>query len=96
MMDEYEALLDSVRTRFYLDNGWQSAMIAEIVGRFEDEEDIAIEDFERIDCYIKELIGALKAILDIDNPPAGESGHVDFNVAIEMGRKAIALETKTG
>ena len=36
------------------------------------------------------LLEALKAILDIDNPPAGESGHVDFNDAIEMGRQAIA------
>ena len=37
------------------------------------------------------LVAALKAILDIDNPPAGEYGHVDFNDAIVMGRLALAL-----
>ena len=32
---------------------------------------------------------ALKGILNVDNPPWGEPGHVDFNTAIEMGRDAI-------
>ncbi len=40
-----------------------------------------------------EKLDALKAILDIDNPPAGELGHIDFNDAIEMGRQAISSQS---
>lgn len=35
-------------------------------------------------------VDALKAILGIDNPPAGEPGHVDFRQALELGRSAVA------
>ena len=37
-----------------------------------------------------ELLEALKAILDIDNPPWGHPGHIDFNEGIEKAREAIA------
>jgi hypothetical protein len=37
-----------------------------------------------------DLLAALKAILDVDNPPAGTAGHIDFKEAIEMGKQAIA------
>ena len=37
-----------------------------------------------------EMFKALEGILDINNPPWGEPGHVDFTTAIKMGRKALA------
>ena len=37
-----------------------------------------------------EMFAALEGILDINNPPWGEPGHVDFTTAIKMGRKALA------
>lgn len=39
------------------------------------------------------MLEALKAILDVDNPRTGEPGHIGFEVAIEMGRAAIAAAT---
>ena len=52
---EYTEMLESVRTKFYLDNGWRSPMIAEMVGRLEDGEIVSLEDYERIDCHIVDL-----------------------------------------
>lgn len=44
-----------------------------------------------------DLLAALKAILNVDNPPAGEPGHIDLLVAVDMGNAAIAkAEPKTG
>lgn len=40
-----------------------------------------------------ELLVACKAILGIDNPPAGEPGHIDFGQAIGMAQAAV---TKAG
>ena len=40
-----------------------------------------------------ELLEACKAILDIDNPPAGEEGHIDYGTALGMARAAIAKAT---
>ena len=36
------------------------------------------------------LVEAMEGILNINNPPWGEPGHVDFTTAIKMGRKALA------
>lgn len=38
-----------------------------------------------------EMLEALKALLDIDNSPAGSSGHVDIEIeiAVKMGLAAI-------
>lgn len=43
-----------------------------------------------------DLFTACKAMLGIDNPPAGEVGHVDFNAAVEMAHAAIAKAEGNG
>lgn len=37
-----------------------------------------------------DLLAACKAIVGVDNPPAGTEGHIDFGRAIEMAKQAIA------
>lgn len=37
-----------------------------------------------------DLLAALKAILNVDNPPVTDPGHVDFPRAMELARAAIA------
>ena len=36
------------------------------------------------------MFAAMEGILDINNPPWGEPGHVDFTTAIKMAREALA------
>ena len=48
---------------------------------------------EQLATYSKQnaaLVEALEGILNINNPPWGEPGHVDFIDAIKMGRQALA------
>jgi len=47
-------------------------------------------DNARLIAAAPDMLAALKGILDIDNPPWGEPGHVDFNTAIVMARAAVA------
>lgn len=47
------------------------------------------EDHARLIAASPDLLRACKAMLGVDNPPAGEVGHVDFNTAVQMAREAI-------
>ncbi|MHA2266005.1 MAG: hypothetical protein ACXAEN_26730 [Candidatus Thorarchaeota archaeon] len=54
-------------TQFYLDNGWFDPVIAEIVGRIEDGEDVAPDELAPIDDKIKLLLGTLKELIESTN-----------------------------
>ena len=45
---------------------------------------------EELEKQIAALVAALEGILDINNPPWGEPGHIDFITAIKMAREALA------
>jgi hypothetical protein len=38
----------------------------------------------------RELLAALKALLGVDNPPAGEPGHIDYGIAVRIAAAVVA------
>ena len=73
------------RTKFYLDNGWHDATIAEIVGRLEDGEDVAPDELAPIDDRLKQMEDALKALL-----LAHGRGDYQYSKASELAEQALA------